>query len=153
VKRFRVLVLVRKEQVPREDVPAAEVKPAWQMEWDVVTTLRKRGHELLVIGVLDDLTPIRQAIKEFAPKIVFNLLEAFADIGTFDQNVVSGPPFSQGTSRLGGHRFVVSFRTSAQVGGPSPLGAPLVWRPRASRESAAAMGSRRTSCRRQARSC
>ena len=59
------------------------------MEWDVVTTLRKRGHEMLVIGVHDDLTPIRQAIEEFKPAIVFNLMEAFADIGVFDQNVVS----------------------------------------------------------------
>jgi D-alanine-D-alanine ligase len=59
------------------------------MEWDVVTTLRKRGHELLVVGVYDDLTPIRRAIEEFKPTIVFNLLEAFADIGVFDQNVVS----------------------------------------------------------------
>jgi D-alanine-D-alanine ligase len=59
------------------------------MEWDVVTTLRKRRHELLVIGVHDDLTPIRQAIEEFKPEIVFNLMEAFADIGVFDQNVVS----------------------------------------------------------------
>ena len=54
-----------------------------------VTTLRKRGHEVLVIGVHDDLTPIRQAIEEFKPAIVFNLMEAFADIGIFDQNVVS----------------------------------------------------------------
>jgi D-alanine-D-alanine ligase len=89
VKRHRVLVLVHKELVPKEDVPAAEVTPEWRMEWDVVTTLRKRGHELLVIGVHDDLTPIRRAIEEFKPAIVFNLLEAFADIGTFDQNVVS----------------------------------------------------------------
>ena len=37
----------------------------------------------------DDLTPIRQAIDEFKPTIVFNLMEAFADIGVFDQNVVS----------------------------------------------------------------
>ena len=59
------------------------------MEWDVVTTLRQRGHELLVIGVHDDLTPIRQAVDEFKPTIAFNLMEAFADIGVFDQNVVS----------------------------------------------------------------
>ena len=37
----------------------------------------------------DDLTPIRQTIDEFKPTIVFNLMEAFADIGVFDQNVVS----------------------------------------------------------------
>jgi D-alanine-D-alanine ligase len=89
MKRHRVLVLVHHELVPKEDVSAAEVSPEWQMEWDVVTTLRKRSHELLVIGVHDDLTPIRRAIEEFHPTIVFNLLEAFADIGVFDQNVVS----------------------------------------------------------------
>jgi D-alanine-D-alanine ligase len=89
VKRYRVLVLVHKELVPKEQVSAAEVNPEWRMEWDVVTTLRKRGHELLVIGVHDDLTPIRPAIEEFHPTIVFNLMEAFADIGAFDQNVVS----------------------------------------------------------------
>jgi D-alanine-D-alanine ligase len=89
VKRYRVLVLVHKALVPKEDVPAADVTPEWRMEWDVVTTLRKRGHELLVTGVHDDLTPIRRAIEEFQPTIVFNLLEEFADIGVFDQNVVS----------------------------------------------------------------
>jgi D-alanine-D-alanine ligase len=89
LRQYRVLVLVHKALVPREDTAALEVNPEWRMEWDVVTTLRKRGHELLVIGVHDDLTPIRQAIEEFKPEIVFNLMEAFADIGVFDQNVVS----------------------------------------------------------------
>ena len=84
-----MLVLVHKALVPKEDAAASEVNPEWRMEWDVVTTLRKRRHELLVIGVHDDLTPIRQAIEEFKPEIVFNLMEAFADIGVFDQNVVS----------------------------------------------------------------
>lgn len=88
-RNYRVLVLVHKALVPTEDVPAAEVNPEWRMEWDVVTTLRKRRHEVVVIGVHDDLTPIRQAIEQFKPEIVFNLMEAFADIGVFDQNVVS----------------------------------------------------------------
>jgi len=89
VKRYRVLVLVHKGLEPKEDVPAAEVAADWRMEWDVVTTLRKRGHELLVVGVHDDLQPVRAAIEEWKPTIVFNLLEAFADVFTFDQNVVS----------------------------------------------------------------
>jgi len=84
-----VLALVHKALVPREDVPPDQVHPEWQMEWDVVTTLRRLGHEVLVIGVHDDLTPIRQAIESFKPHIVFNMMEAFADIGVFDQNVVS----------------------------------------------------------------
>ena len=87
----RVLVLVHKDLVPPErrrtsaDVPTR----AWRMEWDVVSTLRAGGYELRVIGVHDDLTPIRQNVEEFKPDIVFNLMEAFADIGVFDQNVVS----------------------------------------------------------------
>jgi len=89
VKKNRVLVLVHKDLVPKEDVSPADVNPEWRMEWDVVTTLRKRGHEIHVTGVHDDLTPIRQAIDDFKPAIVFNLMEAFADIGVFDQNVVS----------------------------------------------------------------
>jgi D-alanine-D-alanine ligase len=88
-RKYRALVLVHKDLVPKEDVPTSEVNPEWRMEWDVVTTLRKRRHEVAVIGVHDDLTPVRQAIEEFKPEIVFNLMEAFADIGVFDQNVVS----------------------------------------------------------------
>lgn len=90
MKPARVLTLVHKGLVPPdspapEDVPNAE----WKMEWDVVSTLRKQGHELHVVAVDDDLTPIRRAIDEFRPTIVFNLMEAFANVGVFDQNVVS----------------------------------------------------------------
>lgn len=89
MKPQRVLALVHKNLVPKEDVPVEQVNPEWRMEWDVVTTLRRRGHDVMVIGVHDDLTPIRQAIESFAPTIVFNMMEAFADIGVFDQNIVS----------------------------------------------------------------
>ncbi|HET9948976.1 MAG TPA: ATP-grasp domain-containing protein [Longimicrobiales bacterium] len=65
------------------------MSPEWRMEWDVTTRLRERGHELMLIEVHDDLTPIRQALDEFEPHIAFNLLEAFDDIVVFDQNVVS----------------------------------------------------------------
>jgi D-alanine-D-alanine ligase len=89
-KPRRVLTLVHPELVPHEDRPADDPSNHdRRMEWDVVTTLRARGHELSIIGVDDDLTPIRQSIDEFTPDIVFNLIEAFADVGVFDQNVVS----------------------------------------------------------------
>jgi D-alanine-D-alanine ligase len=86
--KHRVLVLVHKDTVPK-DVPKAEVDPAWRMEWDVVSTLKRRGHTVLAIGVHDDLSPIRSSIEEFDPTIVFNLIEAWDDVGVFDQNVVS----------------------------------------------------------------
>ena len=87
--KYRVLALVHKNLVPKEDVPLSEVNPEWRMEWDVVNALKKGGHEVQVIGVHDDLTPIRQSIESFSPTIVFNMMEAFADIGVFDQNIVS----------------------------------------------------------------
>jgi len=88
-KKSRVLVLTHRDLTPKEDVGTRDVNPEWRMEWDVVTTLRKRGHEIMLIEVHDDLTPIRQSLEEFKPTIVFNLLEAFDDIVIFDQNVVS----------------------------------------------------------------
>lgn len=90
MKPVKALVLVHKHLIPPESATAEEASVAdWKMEWDVISTLKKRKHELRVIGVSDDLSPIRPAIDEFAPTIVFNLMEAFADVGVFDQNVVS----------------------------------------------------------------
>ncbi|MDH4066899.1 MAG: D-alanine--D-alanine ligase, partial [Acidobacteriota bacterium] len=86
----RVLVLVHRDLVPPDSADPAQLPDEkWRMEYDVVSTLRASGYELRVIGVHDDLTPIRQNVDEFKPDIVFNLMEAFADIGVFDQNVVS----------------------------------------------------------------
>jgi D-alanine-D-alanine ligase len=89
MKQSRVLVLIHRDLTPREGITDPEVNPDWRMEWDVVTHLRKRGHELMLIEVHDDLTPIRQALDEFSPRVVFNLLEDFDDVVVFDQNVVS----------------------------------------------------------------
>ena len=44
---------------------------------------------MLPVGVGSELGVIRRAIQEFKPDIAFNLLEAFADVATWDQNVVA----------------------------------------------------------------
>src|SRR5204863_9070935 len=59
------------------------------MEYDVIETLKEMGHEVRIRGVHDDLSGIRPTVASFNPHIVFNLLEAFAGVATFDQNVVS----------------------------------------------------------------
>src|SRR4029079_4709777 len=56
---------------------------------DVIESLRTRGHEVLPLGVQDDLGVVRSAIETWKPTIVFNLLESFDDVNTFDMNVVS----------------------------------------------------------------
>lgn len=86
----RILALVHQHLVPPEDTTGIDILEAeWKMEYDVVETLREMGHTVRVLGVNDDLTGIRSAVEEFKPHIVFNLMEAFAGVTTFDQNVVS----------------------------------------------------------------
>jgi D-alanine-D-alanine ligase len=61
----------------------------YRTEYDVKTALVALGHEVQVIGVYDDLGPIRKSIEEWKPHISFNLLEDFAGISAFDYSVVS----------------------------------------------------------------
>jgi len=90
VKRARVLALVHDHLVPPRETRGVDVREAeWKMEYDVIETLREIGHEVRVRGVHDDLSGIRPTVATFLPHIVFNLLEAFAGVATFDQNVVS----------------------------------------------------------------
>lgn len=89
--KLRVLALVHRHLVPPETVPeGTDVLAApWRTEYDVISTLRALGHEVLPLGVHDDLGELRRANFEWKPQIAFNLLEGFDDITIFDQNVVS----------------------------------------------------------------
>ena len=90
MKKLRVLALVHEHLVPPESTEGVDVLEAeWKMEYDVIETLREIGHDVRVLGTHDDLAGIRLTSAEFKPHIVFNLMEAFAGVTTFDQNVVS----------------------------------------------------------------
>ena len=90
MKTIRILALVHDHLVPPDDTTGIDILEAeWKMEYDVVETLREMGHTVQVLGIHDDLTPIRTTMEEFKPTITFNLMEAFDDIIVFDQNVVS----------------------------------------------------------------
>jgi D-alanine-D-alanine ligase len=90
MKKLRVLALCDESLVPPEDVSGKDAVGAeWKMEYDVVTTLRGEGHEVRALGVGGELGVIRAAIAEFKPDIAFNLLEGFAEVATWDQNVVA----------------------------------------------------------------
>jgi len=54
-----------------------------------VSTLRGCGHEVMPLGVKDELAPIRDAVESFKPHVVFNLLEQFHGETAYDQNVAS----------------------------------------------------------------
>ena len=90
MKSLRILALVHDHLVPPQDTTGIDVLEAeWKMEYDVIETLREMGHEVRVLGLHDELGSIRPTAGHFKPHIVFNLMEAFAGVTTFDQNVVS----------------------------------------------------------------
>jgi D-alanine-D-alanine ligase len=55
----------------------------------VLHTLRRPGHEVRVVGVGDHLTELRETIDEWKPHIVFNLLDEFSGIISYDHYVVA----------------------------------------------------------------
>ncbi len=91
MRKLRVLVLMHPTLVPPDSLSgfSAEQINEWKTEYHVVQTLRRLGHEVRVLGVQDELLPIRQSVPEWDPHIVFNLLEEFHGIREFDQHVVS----------------------------------------------------------------
>jgi D-alanine-D-alanine ligase len=81
---------MHRDLVPPENLNGQDPSNAeWKTEYDVVTTLRKLGHEVRPLGVKNDLGVIRAAIEEWRPHIAFNLLEEFDGLAVYDQNVVS----------------------------------------------------------------
>lgn len=89
--RLRILALMHPSLVPPDDLAALGTQAAYDIktEFDVVSTLRAAGHEVHTLGVADELLPIRRAVEEFRPHVVFNLLEEFHGRREFDQHVVS----------------------------------------------------------------
>lgn len=83
---------MHRDLVPKHGAKRSELDPdkcPWITELDVITALKRLGHEVLPLGIYGDLKPIRDAIEEFKPHATFNLLEEFDGEALFDQNVVS----------------------------------------------------------------
>ncbi len=91
MRRLRTLVVVHTSLVPPASLEGYSEKEIdeWRTEYDVVTALRAGGHEVQTLGVLDSLTELRTALMEWQPEVVFNLLEEFNGIVTYDQHVVA----------------------------------------------------------------
>jgi D-alanine-D-alanine ligase len=90
-KKLRVMVLCHEDLVPPETIEGLtpkEIAP-FKTEWDVISTLKKMGHEVSPVGVYNNLGVIGNALLEAKPHIAFNLLEEFHGYPLYDQHVVS----------------------------------------------------------------
>ena len=61
----------------------------FRTEYDVLHTLRRLEADVRVIGVRDDLAELRETIDEWRPHVVFNLLDEFPGIISYDHYVVA----------------------------------------------------------------
>src|SRR5687768_8095577 len=90
-KKLRVMVLVHEDLVPPDTIKGLtpkEIAP-WKTEWDVISTVKKMGHDVYPVGVYNNLGVIDNALLEYKPHIAFNLLEEFHGYPLYDQHVVS----------------------------------------------------------------
>lgn len=80
MRKRRVLLMVREDLIPPRSLDGLDDKQVYAIrtEYDVQHELLDFGHELEVVGIDDDLTPLREAVHTFKPHVVFNLLEEFA---------------------------------------------------------------------------
>ncbi len=87
---LRVLCLAHPDLIPPDNIGEMSENDAyyWKTEYDVMKTLQANGHEVKMLGVQSELTPIRDAVEEWKPDIVFNLLEEFHGESLYAQNVV-----------------------------------------------------------------
>ncbi|MDD5070376.1 MAG: ATP-grasp domain-containing protein [Candidatus Omnitrophica bacterium] len=60
----------------------------WMTEDDVFGALTQCGHNVRLLGLYNDITPLLDEIKEKRPDIVFNLAEVFDQKSLYDKNVV-----------------------------------------------------------------
>lgn len=90
-KELRVIALMREDLIPPDTLDGVEdkTKEEWRTEFDVVSTLRRIGHEVIPVGIQSDLGAIGNAIEDHKPHVAFNLLEEFDGYPLFDQHVVS----------------------------------------------------------------
>jgi D-alanine-D-alanine ligase len=90
-KKLRIIVLVHEDLIPPDTLEGLSDKEAFAVktEYDVISTLKKMGHEVHAIGLYNQLNAIGNALMGHKPHIAFNLLEEFHGYPLYDQHVVS----------------------------------------------------------------
>jgi len=91
MRKHRVLLMVHEALVPPDDVSGLSETEIdrFRTEYNVMSTLHNLGHDVRVIGIGDQLTELGNSIRDWKPHIVFNLLDEFSGIDSYDHYVVA----------------------------------------------------------------
>jgi D-alanine-D-alanine ligase len=100
-KKLKVLVLfdgIRPTKID-QDLSKEMKTEDWKTEANVMAALGALGYTAEHLAIFDDLDLLRQKLENFAPDVLFNLVEQFKNNPGFDQNIVSllemqGVPFT-----------------------------------------------------------
>jgi D-alanine-D-alanine ligase len=100
-KKLKVLVLfdgIRPTKID-EDLSKEMKTEDWKTEANVMAALGALNYTAEHLAIFDDLDLLRQKLENFAPDVLFNLVEQFKNNPGFDQNIVSllemqGVPFT-----------------------------------------------------------
>ena len=83
--------MVHPQLMPPQNIDGLSDKEIdkFRCEYNIWSTLYNMGHDVRVLGVLDQLTELREIVKEWKPDVAFNLLQEFAGITNYDPYVVA----------------------------------------------------------------
>lgn len=62
---------------------------SWRDERDVITALKKSGHEVLAFGVYDKIEPLFFYIQKEKPNLIFNMCEGLAHMRHFEAQLIA----------------------------------------------------------------
>jgi D-alanine-D-alanine ligase len=88
MRRYRILMITHEALVPA-DLALLETSEESITEYHVYLTLQNLGHHVRLMGIGDQLTELREAIRDWRPHVIFNLMEQFAGIVSYDYYVVA----------------------------------------------------------------
>jgi D-alanine-D-alanine ligase len=89
MRRYRILMITDEAVIPSTALDDLAENEEAVTEYHVYSALEGLGHHVRLMGVGDQLTPLRDAIREWKPHVVFNLMEQFAGIVSYDYYVVA----------------------------------------------------------------
>ncbi len=88
MRKYRILMIAHESLVPSDLELLADADESIT-EYHVYATLQNLGHHVRLMGIGDQLTELREAIRDWRPHVIFNLMEQFAGIVAYDYYVVA----------------------------------------------------------------
>ena len=88
-KKLDITVLVDPGTIPKDDPEFANANEEAITEYHVIEALRELGHEVSIVGAVEDIRAVVNKLTEHRPDLVFNLTEHFGGDRQMDKNIVS----------------------------------------------------------------